>query len=42
MNVQYFTLNLIEPELPLLKGREKNGEEIMTCECSKNGGEYAR
>jgi hypothetical protein len=23
MDVQYFTLNLIEPELPLLKGREK-------------------
>jgi hypothetical protein len=42
MDVQYFTLNLIEPELPLLKGREKNGEKIMTCECGKNGRENAR
>jgi hypothetical protein len=42
MDVQYFTLNLIEPELPLLKGREKNGEEIMTCERGKNGKENAQ
>jgi hypothetical protein len=46
MDVQYFTLNSIEPELPLLKDREKNREEIMTFEyskeCGKNGRENAR
>jgi hypothetical protein len=42
MDVQYFTLNLIEPELPLLKHGEENGEEIMTGEWCGNGRESAR
>jgi hypothetical protein len=46
MDVQYFTLNLIEPELPLLKhGEDKrgiSGEEMMTSEWCGNDRENAR
>jgi hypothetical protein len=46
MDVQYFTLNLIEPELPLLKDGEESGEvsgeKNMSNEWCGNGRENAQ